>query len=116
MKRADVVCMVPSPAVSLLATSTPSALLRVIASSFRRFFSFPSIHTSLGWSPATFVSSRTDRASKKQARPEDYMDDEDLAEMKDAQKLVDTEQESDLFSAPQEFVPFYSLCILLIMS
>ena len=30
----------------------------------------------LGWSPAPFVSSRSQKASQHQQRPEDYMDDE----------------------------------------
>jgi G patch domain-containing protein 1 len=47
-----------------------------------------------GWTPSTFVSSRKDRAQhpqdgkqKQQKRPEDFMDDEDLAERAEAQQL-----------------------------
>lgn len=32
----------------------------------------------IGWSPATFKSSRAERAKAGGARPEDFMDDEDL--------------------------------------
>ena len=55
----------------------------------------------LGWTPQNFISSRSDRASRKQARPEDFMDEEDLAEMRDAQKLVDTSEEMDLTGGTQ---------------
>ena len=48
-----------------------------------------------GWTPSTFVSSRSDRAKKKAARPEDFMDEEDLAEMRENQKLVDEHEEMD---------------------
>jgi G patch domain-containing protein 1 len=40
-----------------------------------------------GWTPATFVSSRSNRANLKQ-RAEDFMDDEDLAEQEEAKKLA----------------------------
>jgi len=50
----------------------------------------------IGWTPSTFVSSRSDRAKVKSARPEDFMDDEDLAELRDSQKLVDTNEEMDI--------------------
>ncbi len=50
-----------------------------------------------GWAPSTFVSSRGDRAKQKVARPEDFMDEEDLAELRDSQKLVDTTEETDIF-------------------
>ncbi|KAA1475490.1 hypothetical protein DENSPDRAFT_932393 [Dentipellis sp. KUC8613] len=38
-----------------------------------------------GWTPSTFVSSRSERAKAKAARPEDYMDEEDLAELRESQ-------------------------------
>lgn len=50
-----------------------------------------------GWTPSTFISSRSDRAKAKQARPEDFMDEEDLAELKESRKLVDTTEEHDMF-------------------
>lgn len=43
-----------------------------------------------GWTPATFKSSRNNRASKVQ-RAEDFMDEEDLAQMKDDRRLENTE-------------------------
>jgi G patch domain-containing protein 1 len=49
-----------------------------------------------GWSPATFVSSRGDRAKAKASRPEDYMDEEDLQELRESRTLVDTTEEMDL--------------------
>ena len=50
----------------------------------------------VGWAPSEFRSSRTDRAKKKDARPEDFMDEEDLLELRENQKLVDTTEEMDL--------------------
>ena len=41
------------------------------------------------------MSSRSDRAKKQQARPEDFMDDEDLAELQESRKLVDENEEMD---------------------
>lgn len=31
-----------------------------------------------GWTPSSFVSSRSSRIEKREARPEDFMDEEDL--------------------------------------
>eukprot|EP00457_Paulinella_chromatophora_P000958 gb/GEZN01000960.1/.p1 GENE.gb/GEZN01000960.1/~~gb/GEZN01000960.1/.p1 ORF type:complete len:1102 (-),score=216.10 gb/GEZN01000960.1/:15-3320(-) len=41
---------------------------------------FNSVGTKEGWTPATFSSSRSSRAEAKAARPEDFMDSEDLGE------------------------------------
>lgn len=41
---------------------------------------FNTVGSKEGWTPATFRSSRTSRASATASRPEDYMDAEDLAE------------------------------------
>lgn len=49
----------------------------------------------IGWTPSTFVSSRADRSKKKQARPEDFMDEEDLAELRESRQLVDENDEMD---------------------
>ncbi|KAJ7663790.1 hypothetical protein DFH06DRAFT_1295824 [Mycena polygramma] len=51
-----------------------------------------------GWTPSTFVSSRGDRSKKKAARPEDFMDEEDLQELRDGRDLIDTTDEMDLAS------------------
>ena len=48
-----------------------------------------------GWTPSTFVSSRSERAKKQQARPEDFMDEEDLAELRESRKLVDENEEME---------------------
>ena len=50
----------------------------------------------LGWTPSTFVSSRSDRAKQKIARPEDFMDEEDLQELRDSRNLIDNADEMDL--------------------
>ncbi|KAJ7230482.1 hypothetical protein GGX14DRAFT_547288 [Mycena pura] len=49
-----------------------------------------------GWTPSTFISSRTDRSKKKAARPEDFMDEKDLQDIRESQNLVDTTEEMDL--------------------
>ncbi|KZT59468.1 DUF1604-domain-containing protein [Calocera cornea HHB12733] len=53
---------------------------------------FNTVGSKEGWTPATFVSSRANRAGKDQRvqRPEDFMDEEDLSELRADQKLVDT--------------------------
>ncbi|KAF2214970.1 hypothetical protein CERZMDRAFT_110500 [Cercospora zeae-maydis SCOH1-5] len=52
---------------------------------------FNTVGSKEGWTPSTFVSSRSSRAKDskdaKQQRAEDFMDDEDLAEQAEAQKL-----------------------------
>ncbi|KAI0851109.1 DUF1604-domain-containing protein [Daldinia vernicosa] len=52
---------------------------------------FNTVGSKEGWTPSTFVSSRTNRrkddAAPKQQRPEDFMDEEDLADAEEAQKL-----------------------------
>ena len=78
---------------SLLATLIPSAQRRV-----RDYYDigrYVGQNSSLGWTPSTFVSSRADRAKKKELRPEDYMDEEDLAELRESRKLVDENEEMD---------------------
>ncbi|KAG6839878.1 hypothetical protein C0991_010860 [Blastosporella zonata] len=56
---------------------------------------FNTVGSKEGWAPATFVSSRGDRAKQKAARPEDFMDEEDLQELRDSRKVVDTADEMD---------------------
>ncbi|KAI6006679.1 hypothetical protein F5J12DRAFT_905697 [Pisolithus orientalis] len=43
---------------------------------------FNTVGSKEGWTPSTFISSRTDRAKGRVARPEDFMDEEDLAELR----------------------------------
>ncbi|KAJ7272738.1 hypothetical protein B0H12DRAFT_1091797 [Mycena haematopus] len=57
---------------------------------------FNTVGSKEGWTPSTFVSSRSDRAKKKASRPEDYMDEEDLQELRDGRDVVDTTDEMDL--------------------
>ena len=49
-----------------------------------------------GWTPSTFKSSRADRAKQKATRPEDFMDEEDLAELRASQTLVLQDEEVDV--------------------
>ncbi|KZV96446.1 DUF1604-domain-containing protein [Exidia glandulosa HHB12029] len=62
---------------------------------------FNTVGSKEGWAPSTFTSSRGERAAHKAARPEDFMDDEDLAEIRESQKLVDTTEEMDLTGGTQ---------------
>ncbi|KAL5513116.1 hypothetical protein ACEPAH_3514 [Sanghuangporus vaninii] len=57
---------------------------------------FNTVGSKEGWTPSEFRSSRVDRAKKAAARPEDFMDEEDLRELRDSQKLIDTTEEMDL--------------------
>ncbi|XP_053472683.1 G patch domain-containing protein 1 isoform X2 [Ictalurus furcatus] len=41
---------------------------------------FNTVGTKEGWAPSTFVSSRNQKAEKHNARPEDFMDEEDFSE------------------------------------
>ncbi|KAM0319521.1 hypothetical protein ACHAO8_000941 [Botrytis cinerea] len=56
---------------------------------------FNTVGSKEGWTPSTFVSSRSNRnkdATKvRQQRPEDFMDDEDLADAAEAQRVQTTE-------------------------
>lgn len=62
---------------------------------------FNSVGSKEGWTPSAFVSSRNDRAKAKVARPEDFMDEEDLQEIRDSRKFVDTADEMDLTGGTQ---------------
>ncbi|KAI0887824.1 DUF1604-domain-containing protein [Annulohypoxylon maeteangense] len=52
---------------------------------------FNTVGSKEGWAPSTFVSSRANRrkddTTAKQQKPEDFMDDEDLADAEEARKL-----------------------------
>lgn len=93
--------MAPSPADLALgeltihpsrAEHTLKAGLLFLASRY-----FNSVGSKEGWTPATFVSSRQNRAkdahaqvSEQQQRPEDFMDEEDLREAEEARQLNTT--------------------------
>ncbi|KZP28739.1 hypothetical protein FIBSPDRAFT_927491 [Athelia psychrophila] len=62
---------------------------------------FNSVGSKEGWTPQTFVSSRSDRAKAKSARPEDFMDDEDLAELREGRELIDTNEEMDILGGTE---------------
>ena len=98
----------PSPVASLPDTSIPLARKRV------RVFLFITTHSpytianvSTGWTPSTFVSSRSDRAKQKATRPEDYMDEEDLAELRESQIMsgVKEQQQRDVFADTAQAEP-----------
>jgi Protein of unknown function (DUF1604) len=64
-----------------------------------RFFleyCFITHHVQIGWTPSTFISSRSDRAKQRAARPEDFMDEEDINELKERQGILDATDEMDL--------------------
>ncbi|KII86063.1 hypothetical protein PLICRDRAFT_56526 [Plicaturopsis crispa FD-325 SS-3] len=62
---------------------------------------FNTVGSKEGWTPTEFVSSRSQRGKQKAARPEDFMDEEDLADLKDSQKLVDETEEMDILGGTQ---------------
>ncbi|KAK9448532.1 uncharacterized protein V1518DRAFT_456111 [Limtongia smithiae] len=49
---------------------------------------FNTVGSKEGWTPSSFSSSRTDRAEIKTFTPEDFMDEEDLADMRSSETLV----------------------------
>ncbi|KAJ3465248.1 hypothetical protein MRS44_005906 [Fusarium solani] len=67
---------------------------------------FNTVGSKEGWTPSTFVSSRSNRrkddAAPAQQRPEDYMDEEDLADAAEAQKLQTSQAFAGLGSSGQE--------------
>ncbi|CAG8598017.1 8672_t:CDS:10 [Paraglomus occultum] len=52
---------------------------------------FNTVGSKEGWTPSSFVSSRGKRVDRKESKPEDFMDEEDLEEFGQSQKLVTTE-------------------------
>lgn len=60
---------------------------------FNRYYN--TVGSKEGWAPSTFVSSRTNRkkddAKTVQQRPEDFMDDEDIADAAEAQRVQTAE-------------------------
>jgi hypothetical protein len=90
-----------SQAASQQATSTQLAPRKV------RSLHYPSpvgiCRHSTGWTPSTFVSSRSGRAKQKVSRPEDYMDEEDLAELRESQIMtgVKEQQQRDTLGVTQ---------------
>ncbi|KAI7887431.1 hypothetical protein K492DRAFT_155019 [Lichtheimia hyalospora FSU 10163] len=53
---------------------------------------FNTVGSKEGWTPSSFVSSRSSRIEQREARPEDFMDEEDLEELASARKLVATDE------------------------
>ncbi|XP_036819827.1 G patch domain-containing protein 1 isoform X4 [Oncorhynchus mykiss] len=51
---------------------------------------FNTVGTKEGWTPATFVSSRQQKAGRQNARPEDFMDEEDLGDHGIAPRQITT--------------------------
>ncbi|KAL1914296.1 uncharacterized protein VTP21DRAFT_9034 [Calcarisporiella thermophila] len=52
---------------------------------------FNTVGSKEGWAPSQFSSSRSNRSNKKTLRPEDFMDEEDLADLASKRKLVATD-------------------------
>ncbi|KAI5895592.1 uncharacterized protein SCHCODRAFT_02699468 [Schizophyllum commune H4-8] len=63
---------------------------------------FNTVGSKEGWTPSTFVSSRKDRGKVKAARPEDFMDEEDMQDLRDSRKLVDTTEQMDFTGRADE--------------
>ncbi|KAI9246375.1 hypothetical protein BY458DRAFT_543001 [Sporodiniella umbellata] len=53
---------------------------------------FNTVGSKEGWEPTNYVSSRNSRNERKSAKPEDFMDEEDLEHLAGARKLVATEE------------------------
>ena len=69
---------------------------------------FNTVGSKEGWTPKTFVSSRTSRArdvpKAAQQRPEDFMDDEDIADAAEAQRVQTVEGFAGLGSTREDAV------------
>lgn len=66
---------------------------------------FNTVGSKEGWAPSTFVSSRSNRkqdATPAQQRPEDFMDEEDMAEADEARKLQTADTFAGLGSTAEE--------------
>ncbi|CEI41282.1 hypothetical protein FVEN_g3556 [Fusarium venenatum] len=67
---------------------------------------FNTVGSKEGWTPSTFVSSRNNRQkdgkAQAQQRPEDYMDEEDLADAAEAQKVQTSQAFAGLGSSDQD--------------
>ncbi|KAL1759798.1 hypothetical protein FB107DRAFT_270824 [Schizophyllum commune] len=63
---------------------------------------FNTVGSKEGWTPSTFVSSRKDRGKVKAARPEDFMDEEDMQDLRESRKFVDTTEQMDLTGRADE--------------
>ncbi|KAM0817013.1 putative G-patch domain-containing protein [Seiridium cardinale] len=67
---------------------------------------FNTVGSKEGWAPSTFVSSRTKRwkdgEEAKSQRPEDFMDDEDLAEKAESEKLRTANEYAGLGSTEKD--------------
>ncbi|RXW24817.1 hypothetical protein EST38_g1032 [Candolleomyces aberdarensis] len=62
---------------------------------------FNTVGSKEGWTPSTFVSSRSDRAKQAAAKPEDFMDEEDLRELNESRTLVSTAEPDSTASSSQ---------------
>ncbi|KFA76241.1 hypothetical protein S40288_03624 [Stachybotrys chartarum IBT 40288] len=66
---------------------------------------FNTVGSKEGWTPSAFVSSRSNRrkddSTTSQLRPEDYMDEEDLADATEAQKIETSQAFAGLGSSTQ---------------
>jgi G patch domain-containing protein 1 len=93
MSGAESDCMAPSLVASVLGKLLYPPGPCAYALTLFRYFN--SVGSKEGWTPATFVSSRQNRArdAKQQAqqRPEDFMDEEDLREQEESRILQTTE-------------------------
>ncbi|KAL2043426.1 hypothetical protein N7G274_003732 [Stereocaulon virgatum] len=66
---------------------------------------FDTVGSKEGWTPSTFISSRSNRkkdAAPVQQKPEDFMDEEDLAEAEEAKKLQTADSFAGLGSTAEE--------------
>ncbi|KAI0058945.1 hypothetical protein BV25DRAFT_1993879 [Artomyces pyxidatus] len=62
---------------------------------------FNTVGSKEGWTPSTFVSSRSERGKKQAAKPEDFMDEEDLAELREKQLMAGVKEQRDILGGTQ---------------
>jgi hypothetical protein len=94
MSKAEGVFMAHLQAVFRLGTSIQLAPKKV--QNLMCSLALNSLTRTTGWAPSTFTSSRSARTTKKAATAEDFMDEEDLAEMRESRKLVDMNETMDI--------------------
>ena len=58
------------------------------------------------------MSSRKDRGKVMAARPEDFMDEEDMQDLRDSRKFVDTTEQMDLTGRADERPDEGSECVV----
>ena len=102
MSEGGNVYMEPSLAASVLGKLPPSRLF-IISSDFLSYFN--TVGSKEGWTPSTFVSSKSSKkkdAAPVQQKPEDFMDEEDIADAEESKNLGTSDSFAGLGSSEGE--------------